>query len=123
MLSVRPEELWWSSFSSTIGKLMNVFPQMALPPHVVAMMTVTRDVIAQDTFGGQWSDREVALAAYRKRTKDVTEAIPPERLLVYDVAEGWGPICAFLGVPVPKTPFPHTNHKGEFWEKLGGEPA
>jgi hypothetical protein len=123
LLSVRPEELWWSSYSSTIGKLMTVFPQMPLPPHITAMMTAARQFVGQDTFGGKWSDREVALAAYRKRTRDVTEAIPPERLLVYDVAEGWGPLCAFLGVPVPGTPFPHTNRKGEFWEKLGGEPA
>lgn len=45
-----------------------------------------------------------------------------ERLLVFDVAEGWGPLCAFLGVPVPDEPFPHRNLRADFWEVLGGEP-
>ena len=34
---------------------------------------------------------------------------PAERLLVYDVSEGWAPLCAFLGEPVPAAPFPHLN--------------
>jgi hypothetical protein len=123
VLSVRPEDLWWSSYSSTIGKLLTVFPQLPLPAHISAMMAAARQFIGHDTFGGQWTDRDVAIAAYRKRKQDVTEAIAPERLLVYDVAEGWDPLCAFLNVPVPDTPFPHANRKGEFWEKLGGEPA
>jgi hypothetical protein len=123
LLSVRPEDQWWASYSTTIGKLLTVFPKMDLPPHIAAMMTAARQFIGQDTFGGNWSDRDAALAAYRRRTRDVTEAIAPGRLLVYDVAEGWGPLCAFLDVPVPDTPFPHRNRRGEFWEKLGGEPA
>jgi hypothetical protein len=40
--------------------------------------------------------------------------IPPERLLVYDVAEGWAPLCAFLGVPVPDGPMPKVNSTEEF---------
>ena len=40
---------------------------------------------------------------YVKRTAD------PERLLVFEAKQGWAPICEFLGVPVPDTPFPHVN--------------
>lgn len=123
VLSVRPEASWWTSFSATIGKLMTVYPQLPLPPHITAILDAARQFIGQDTFGGAWTDRDAALAAYRKRSADVKAAIPADRLLVYDVAEGWGPLCAFLGVPVPATPFPHNNRKGDFWERLGGEPA
>ncbi|KAL0263744.1 hypothetical protein SLS55_002726 [Diplodia seriata] len=28
--------------------------------------------------------------------------VPPERLLEYHISEGWGPLCEFLDVPVPK---------------------
>ena len=35
--------------------------------------------------------------------------VPPERLLVYDVREGWEPLCSFLHLPVPNFPFPHVN--------------
>ena len=40
--------------------------------------------------------------------------MPPERLLVYEVKEGWEPLCRFLGVPVPQTPFPHVNDAETF---------
>ena len=35
--------------------------------------------------------------------------MPAERLLVYDIKEGWGPLCEFLGVEIPDKPFPHLN--------------
>jgi hypothetical protein len=123
VLSVRPEEVWWTSFSNTIGKLMNVHRQIPLPPHIAAMVAAGVDIIGRDTFGGKWTDRDAALVAYRQRIREVRVAVPADRLLVYDVAEGWDPLCAFLGVPVPGTPFPHSNRRGEFWENLGGEPA
>ncbi len=38
----------------------------------------------------------------------------PDKLLEisFDSAVGWGPLCAFLGHPVPNTPFPHANPAG-----------
>ena len=44
--------------------------------------------------------------------------IAPERLLTYDVAEGWQPLCQFLGVPVPKDAFPRTNSTVEFQTRV-----
>jgi hypothetical protein len=44
---------------------------------------------------------------------DVRTAIPPDRLLVFTVTEGWAPLCRFLGVPVPATPFPNVNDRQE----------
>ena len=41
-------------------------------------------------------------------------AIPPERLLVWEVGEGWGPLCEFLGVDVPDEPLPHANDRDTF---------
>lgn len=45
-----------------------------------------------------------------------TEPIPAERLLVFEVAEGWEPLRGFLGRPVPDMPFPRTNSTRQFWE-------
>ena len=121
--SRRPEEKWWSSFSRTIGKLMTIQNTLEVPPHVRDMMDVIMEIIGKQTFAGRWTDRDSALAAYRKREADVRAAIPASRLLVFDVAEGWGPLCTFLQVPVPDTPFPNRNQTAEFWQDLGGEPA
>jgi hypothetical protein len=44
----------------------------------------------------------------------VKDAIPSDRLLVFEVADGWEPLCAFLGADVPDGPFPRTNSTDEF---------
>lgn|GEM_PF-216744 len=120
--TVRPEDVWWNSFSRTIGKLGATYKQMPLPPHIRDMLDAAYEMIEKQTFGDKMADREAALAAYNLRTSQVRDAIPSERLLVFDVAEGWEPLCRFLNVPVPDTPFPHRNLRADFWEVLGGEP-
>jgi hypothetical protein len=114
--SVRPEEAWWKSFSATIGKFFTIYKGMPMPPHVAAMLDAMHVAIVQRTLGGEPTDRERVLAAYRRRTEEVRAALPPDRLLVFDVAEGWAPLCAFLDVPVPDEPFPRVNSAEEFWQ-------
>jgi hypothetical protein len=50
--------------------------------------------------------------------EEVQETVPADRLLVWSVQEGWGPLCEFLDVPVPDTPFPHLNESKEFADRL-----
>jgi hypothetical protein len=59
-------------------------------------------------------DKAWMLERYRRHNAEVRQAIPAERLLVYDLADGWAPLCRFLGVPVPQTPFPVVNTTDEF---------
>ena len=40
--------------------------------------------------------------------------IPPERLLVYRVADGWPPLCHFLERQIPDEPFPQVNSADDF---------
>jgi hypothetical protein len=68
-----------------------------------------RTLVWQRLFDGRLFDRRHALAVFRDHIRQVTEAIPPDRLLVYDVRDGWRPLCAFLDRPVPDVPFPHLN--------------
>ena len=52
---------------------------------------------------------------FAKHVKAVRETIPSDRLLVFDVKQGWDPLCAFLGVPIPEDePFPHVNDTAAF---------
>lgn len=121
--TVRPEDLWWNSFSKTIGKLMQRHRDLPFPPHIAAMLDTWGALAGEPTFGGRYADRDVAIAAHRRRIDEVRDTIAPDRLLVFDVADGWEPLCGFLGVSVPDTPFPHHNLRSDFWEALGGEPA
>jgi hypothetical protein len=122
VLSVRPEEAWWKSFSSTIGLLADAPERARMPPHVNAMLDVGIDLIQNQTFGCPFADREGALRAYRRRIEEVRASIAPERLLVFDVTEGWEPLCRFLGKPVPDVAFPRSNSQEEFWKLVRGEP-
>ncbi|KAI7465107.1 hypothetical protein KC357_g7725 [Hortaea werneckii] len=46
---------------------------------------------------------------YDRHNEMVKALIPEQQLLVYDVRQGWGPLCEFLNVPVPVESFPNTN--------------
>jgi hypothetical protein len=120
--TARPEELWWKSFSGTIGVLLADPGQLPFPPHMRDMMAVAVRIVGEQTFGGSFADRDAALAAYRRRTAEVLAAIPADRLLVFDVADGWEPLCRFLGAPVPAMPFPRVNAPDEWWKLVKGEP-
>ena len=52
---------------------------------------------------------------FRQHIEEVKKTVPADRLLVYDVKEGWEPLCRFLGVPIPEgVPFPHKNDRRFF---------
>ena len=52
---------------------------------------------------------------HRRHIAQVRETVPADRLLVFDVADGWEPLCAFLGCPVPESrPFPRLNDRALF---------
>jgi hypothetical protein len=59
-------------------------------------------------------DRAFMTDYFRRHSAEVERTIPKERLLVYEVGQGWGPLCAFLGVPVPEEAFPMTNTRAEY---------
>jgi hypothetical protein len=72
-------------------------------------------LIWEDTFGGGLEDRECAIEVFERHNEEVRERVPPDKLLVYEVKEGWRPLCEFLGVEVPENkPFPHLNDTDTF---------
>ena len=50
---------------------------------------------------------------YRIHNHRVKSLVPPGKLLVFNVKQGWKPLCDFLGCEVPTVAFPHENIKGE----------
>jgi hypothetical protein len=75
---------------------------------------MVRKVILDGTFDGRIDDREYAAKVFERHTEEVKARVPEGRLLVYEVREGWGPLCEFLGVEAPEGPFPHLNGREEF---------
>ena len=67
----------------------------------------------EQTFHNDLSEDNM-IAAYLRHNAKVKATIAPERLLVFNPAEGWDPLCRFLGTAVPETPFPLVNTTAEF---------
>lgn len=62
--------------------------------------------------------RANARAVYLDHYRTIREVTPPERLLNFRLDQGWGPLCEFLGKPVPDVPFPHSNDTQAYHEQL-----
>ena len=115
VLSNRASESWYESFSETINKLMQGADQA--PPHMQPFMAMAEAVLGKAGFTGR-ATREELLDAYNAHVDAVKAELPPGRLLVFDVRDGWEPLCAFLGREVPDEPFPRTNNRADFWDRL-----
>ncbi len=98
ILTLRTAESWWKSYERTLARVV-----APLPPDDLArrMMDIS--------FGGKPLDREVAIAAYEANVRAVRQTVPAGRLLVHELGDGWEPLCAHLGVPVPDVPYPRGN--------------
>ncbi len=113
ILTLRDADKWFASVHATIYPVILSWPERE-PGHFRDTMEMAQELIVEQTFCGRLDDRDHALAVYRAYEEEVRRTIAPERLLAFDVSEGWAPLCAFLEVPVPDTPFPRTNTGEEF---------
>ena len=113
--SIRDPDEWFDSTQATI------FAPEGRAHRPGAMAEFFQIVLGN--FGDRLHDRAFMTDYFRKHTREVIRAIPAERLLVYEVSQGWEPLCEFLGVPVPGEPFPAQNSRAEFIARLqGGAP-
>jgi hypothetical protein len=114
VLSVRDPGRWYESMAETILKSMQMMFDMAGPAGPEHPMLFGDILIADRTFQRDFS-RDNVIAAFERHNAAVKAAIAPDRLLVFQASDGWEPLCAFLGVPVPAEAFPRTNDRAEFW--------
>jgi len=114
ILSTRSPESWYSSISETI--LATVWAPDTWPPQATEWFKMVTKVLER-SFGGA-KDKDSLIAAFNAHEAEVKATIPAERLLVHSAKDGWEPLCAFLGVPVPDTPYPRTNSKEEFFQHM-----
>lgn len=103
ILSTRDPESWFRSVHQTIFSPESVVRLADSPAREFTMGAV------RAPFGDRIGDAEFMADFIRNWQADVIAGLPPERLLVWTISEGWEPICAFLGVPVPIEPFPRVN--------------
>ncbi|CAL8070473.1 unnamed protein product [Calicophoron daubneyi] len=64
------------------------------------------------------ADNGELMRAFNSWNEKVRSTVPADRLLVFNVRDGWKPLCEFLGQPIPSDPFPHVNQREEFKSRL-----
>ncbi len=131
ILTVRDPAEWYESTRSTIHGLRRLtrgpLPvraafALAAPfaPGVAGTVRLAESLVWEGTFEGRFEDRDYAMALFERHNEAVRRRVLPERLLVFDVREGWDPLCEFFGVEPPDGPFPHLNEARKMRRRLLG---
>lgn len=116
ILTLRDPEAWFKSTQDTI--FARDFPPDSDDPWIKMVGKVVGDL-----FDRRMHDKETLISVYNRHNETVRRVIPKERLLVYEVSQGWAPLCEFLGVPVPEGPMPKVNSTEEFQQNIAKELA
>lgn len=113
ILTTRDSEGWLASFQSTIQEVWRT-GDPANP-----LLQLSKAVVMERVLQNSVEDSQSMIEAYEAHNQRVRDTVRPDQLLEFEVADGWGPLCAFLGVPVPDTEFPHANDRA-FFQRLFG---
>lgn len=111
ILNVRDPEQWYASLYDTIWAVQPHFPWW-FPRAVRKLHDI---IIWGGRFHGRFTDRAHAIRCYLEHIEFVKSNVPADKLLVFDVKDGWESLCGFLEVPVPNDkPFPRLNDRRYF---------
>ncbi len=105
--TVRDPEAWFQSTQDTIfaRHWMDYLPGSPAGGYMKATIN--------DYFDGRMHDKAYLLNRFEEHTAAVKAAVPADRLLIFEVKQGWEPLCDFLQMPVPTIPFPRVNDTAE----------
>jgi hypothetical protein len=112
ILTVRDAEKWFESTNETIYSLEFATVIKNSPWGEMLHKTI------YDTMDNRMQDKDFMVSFFNNRNAEIINAIATDRLLVYQVQEGWKPLCEFLDVPIPDTGFPRINSRDETKELL-----
>lgn len=128
LLSVRDPESWERSFRETIWTMSHGDTLMSalsraraqVDPRWRAYLALVDRMFwgSQGTFAAGHREPRLLIEQMLSHNEQVRQAVPGDRLLVWQPADGWGPLCAFLGAEVPHEPLPHANERGTFVERV-----
>lgn len=115
--TTRDPDEWYDSIHATIFAILKQpFPD---DPEIRELSEMTTEVVLRRGFDMELDDRAHCTEVFRRHEAEILASVPKDKLLVFDVRQGWAPLCEFLEVPVPDEKFPRTNDRAEFREQLG----
>jgi hypothetical protein len=128
LLSVREGEAWERSMRETVWAVRNgeslirllSSAQGYVNPQWAGFLKMIDGLLWQGngTFASGHAEPQQLIDTMNAHTEEVKSTVPSDRLLVWSVKEGWGPLCEFLELPVPEEEFPHINDRTEFLNRI-----
>ena len=127
VLSVRDPDSWVKSVKQTVllmnssysGSPWGIWLLQTFSPRGRAGWRLVHFGFWYPLLKGDFSDANIR-KVYVEWVEDVKRRCPKDKLLVFGAADGWEPLCSFLGVPVPETPFPNVNDTKSFQKIVNG---
>lgn len=126
--TIREPESWYQSASQTIiwaskpslGRILKLMIKLPFSPMLRKQMPILKfnGKLIDLEFGKDYKNKEEVIRRYNLHNENVLRTVPKEKLLVFNAKEGWEPLCDFLGVPVPDVPFPESNKRDEFINRI-----
>jgi Sulfotransferase domain len=113
----------WQAGPQTFGAKLVLLSKMMVNARLrntFMCIKFMRKTYLNKQFSGNFISKAYAIEVFEQHINEVSYFIPKNQLLVYDVQEGWEPLCNFLEVDVPKEPFPHLNKKENFHQMVAG---
>ena len=126
ILSYRDPEVWYDDISKTVFESASSHVNKSYAKEASKIDPYLGDCIErihglqlrmleENYFEGRFADKAFAVQRYVEWNESIKDIYTADELLVYQVTEGWGPVCEFLGVPVPEDkPYPHLNDPNTF---------
>ncbi|MCO5994820.1 sulfotransferase family protein [Actinoallomurus rhizosphaericola] len=115
ILTVRDPQKWYESVRGSIYRVRS----LPMPDGLdVKRRDFVDEMIWEREFGGRFEDADHAITVFNEHNEAVRREVPAERLLEFQVGDGWEPLCGFLGVPVPDEPFPRSNDRQAFADRV-----
>lgn len=113
ILTVRDTEDWYRSITNTIFRMIDVEMPEA-PEFAQRQRAMARKLVVDQYLGGNATDPEHVKKSFEANNQRVIDTVPADRLLVFQVSDGWRPLCDFLGCEIPDEDFPHRNTTQDF---------
>ena len=129
VLGVRDPEEWYESARRTVfaftpqtfSQKLKLLPRKLKSQrfrNIAKTLRLVEVYLWKGFFEGQFLDKAQAIERFQRFNEEVRQYVPADQLLEYRIADGWEPLCDFLGVPVPEQPIPHRNQRDQFIAQL-----
>jgi hypothetical protein len=125
LLNVREFDGFYESCENTILAVKEAAMAGELPEDAnregpaPELWEVIEKLIWQGDFQGRFKDKEATRRLYFDRIETIRAEVPAERLVYWELGDGWGPLAEALGVDAPDTSFPHLHDTNEFRTEFG----